>query len=624
MRYIHRIALRCVTALSMIMFMACEGSEKYEVGAPDWLQDKINEAAANSGQDDDAIDYIPTPDKLGENDNSTGFWKVFTNDQKIERGEKYKVVFTNFGGASNWNNFLVVLRNGTPSGEEGYYEYGILRADNWCWNTSYPEGGDSDNWCTKMMEGDRDDAGWAAFREAMTKARCTAYISNKGDGTADVEITMLGADGKTYRQSYLGIKVSNPDDLYFCFTVDGSHLVFGDVDETDQEPVSMVLNNIPKKVLQNVDFDELMAAVTATVTFADGSTKTVKAEELQMQTVPNTKSLGTKAVVAVYNKTYQGNAAATAVVATAEFEVVDKMYTIIGTADNSCGFREYKTENFKVGPGETYINYFTNYTNGAANWNNFIVTLCKADNSEYCFVRADNWGTGVSYWDGCQSCDWNWDTFTTALNGAKVTTYITNNGDGTADVTAVVLGSDGNTYTQKYTGLKDIDPNDFYFYLSTEKGHLELDKVIGAEDNTSAFRAESNETVKVPAGRTYVNRFVNYTDGAANWNNFIITLSKGDNTEYCFVRADNWGTGVSYWDGCQSCDWNWDTFTTALDGAVVTTYITNNGDGTANVRAVVLGSDGNTYTQNYTGLNNIDPDDFCYTLSMERAHLVFE
>lgn len=101
-------------------------------------------------------------------------------------------------------------------------------------------------------------------------------------------------------------------------------------------------------------------------------------------------------------------------------------------------------------------------------------------------------------------------------------------------------------------------------------------------------------------------------------------LCKGDGTEYCFVRADNWGLGGSYWDGCQSCDYNWGNFAGIMDGAKVTTYITNNGDGTADIKAVVVASDGNTYTQNYKGLNNIDPNDLYYNLSMEKAHLVFE
>ena len=339
-------------------------------------------------------------------------------------------------------------------------------------------------------------------------------------------------------------------------------------------------------------------------------TKTVGIDELELQVIPDFETLGTKTLVAVYNKTFKGEAAVKPVIGTTTINIVDKMFTCIGKTDNSSGFREEKSENFKVAPGETYVTFFTNYTNGAENWNNFIITLCKADGTEYGFVRADNWGIGDCYWDGCQSCNWDWTNFKSILNGAKVTTYVTNNGDGTADVKAVVLGSDGNTYTQSYTGLKNIDANDFCFNLSMEKAHLEFDKVIGAEDNSSAFRADATDFIAVPAGRTIVNRFINYTNGAENWNNFIITLYKADGTEYGFVRADNWGIGDCYWDGCQTCDWDWTNFKTNINEAKVTTYITNNGDGTADVKAVAVCSNGNTYTQNYKGLKNIDANDF--------------
>lgn len=55
-----------------------------------------------------------------------------------------------------------------------------------------------------------------------------------------------------------------------------------------------------------------------------------------------------------------------------------------------------------------------------------------------------------------------------------------------------------------------------------EKGHLEFDYVIGAEDNTSGFRAIATPNIKIEAGQTFVDRFINTGDGAANWNNFII------------------------------------------------------------------------------------------------------
>ena len=47
-----------------------------------------------------------------------------------------------------------------------------------------------------------------------------------------------------------------------------------------------------------------------------------------------------------------------------------------------------------------------------------------------------------------------------------MTTYITNNGDGTADVKAVAVCSNGNTYTQNYKGLKKESRREEYESLS--------------------------------------------------------------------------------------------------------------------------------------------------------------
>jgi hypothetical protein len=56
----------------------------------------------------------------------------------------------------------------------------------------------------------------------------------------------------------------------------------------------------------------------------------------------------------------------------------------------------------------------------------------------------------------------------------------------------------------------------------------------------------------------------------------------------------------------------------------VTTYVTNKGDGTADVKCVMVGNDGITYTQEYIGINTIDPDNFFFHFTIEKAHLVFE
>ena len=627
--------------LTSYLFMtSCEGADLYSLNSPDWISEKADSIRnSKSGGEEELIGMEEDVYTVGAADFSTGFWTQFSKYYQIPDGQKWNAVFNltiNPSAPYTYKNFGLVITNDTYENRngDGYKEYCVIRFDhqpsgNSEWGSDFYTIDRSQVQSNLTFGSDTDDG------IEKLGGKVTLTVDRSKVDTFYVKITN-GTVTKTFTTSALPNLNSDASNTNIrCFLVpEGSVISFlqsniepigGFTSAVDKQPLSMKLNGVPKKVLQGTDIETLKAGITAEVTFEGlPAPVTVSSENLEFQVIPNMDEAGTKTLVAAYGKTFKGEGATKPVIAYATFDVVDKMFTCVGKTDNTSGFREGKTENFKVEAGQTYVNYFTNYTDGAQNWNNFIITLLKADGTEYCFVRADNWGTGTSYWDGCQTCDWNWDTFKTALNGAKVTTYVTNNGDGTADVKAVVVGSDGNTYTQNYKGLKNIDPNDFYFYLSIEKAHLEFDYVVGAEDNTSGFRALSASRQQVPAGATYVNHFINYTDGAQNWNNFIITLNKADGTEYCFVRADNWGTGTSYWDGCQTCDWNWDTFKSVLNGAKVTTYVTNNGDGTADVKAVVVGSDGNTYTQNYKGLKNIDAADFGYALSMEKAHLVFE
>lgn len=59
----------------------------------------------------------------------------------------------------------------------------------------------------------------------MDGAEVTVYVTNCGNGTADVQIEMIGNDAQLDTQYYLGA-IINPEDLYFALSVDGCHLVF--------------------------------------------------------------------------------------------------------------------------------------------------------------------------------------------------------------------------------------------------------------------------------------------------------------------------------------------------------------------------------------------------------------
>ena len=618
MKYLNKIATACcAAALGMLTLTSCEGGDLYKINAPDWL--------AEMGQKEEdpssIVETTPNPSKLGAADNTTGWWTEFTDDIKAESGKTYQVKFTNFGGASNWNNFVLILRN-----EAKDVEYAVLRADNWGWGTGY-SGEESDaHFAKKMESADRD---WATWLKAMNRAKCTLNLYNYGDGTADVKVTMLGSDGNTYTQEYTGVSVDK-DNLYFAFTVDNSHIEFGDVDVKDSEPVAMNLNGVAAKVKLGTSFEDAFANVTATVTFADGVAKEVEGKDLQIQAVPDMNSVGRKTLVAVYNKTYLGENAAAAVIGTAEFEIVEKMYKTVGATDNTGAFWSDHSEAIKVAPGETFVSYFTNYTAGGANWNNFLVVLATADGAtEYSVLRADNfgWGTG---WGACAATieeGRNWDEWAAAMDGALVTAFVTNNGDGTADVKAIMVGNNGKTYEQNYKGINTVDPNNFYFHFTIEKAHLEFDAVTGDENNAGAFWSDHSPAHKIEANQTFVTRFTNYTAGGANWNNFLVVLATADGaTEYSVLRADNfgWGTG---WGACAATieeGRNWDEWAAAMDGALVTAFVTNNGDGTADVKAIMVGNNGKTYEQNYMGINTIDPDNFYFHFTIEKAHLVFE
>lgn len=159
----------------------------------------------------------PTPSVVGATDNSSAFWTEFSDDIKVPAGKTLEYGFTNYtDAASNWHNFCVILRNASLT------EYVVVRADNygWTYDNSGPYGYKD---CTPS--GGQTD--WAAWLAAMNGAKCKVYITNNNNGRADIQITMLGNDGVTYTQSYLGISGIDVNDLQSAFTVENAHIVFG-------------------------------------------------------------------------------------------------------------------------------------------------------------------------------------------------------------------------------------------------------------------------------------------------------------------------------------------------------------------------------------------------------------
>ncbi len=633
----------------MLALSSCEGGDLYNVDAPDWLSAKID-SIANAQKTDEGVEGLEEDVyTVGATDYSTGWWAQFSKYYQIPEGEKWVAQFNlniNPAATNTYKNFALIICNDEDRGAANYKEYGAIRYDN------QPSG--NSEW------GDYIDRGLVA--STLTFETDTDNGVDKLGGTVTLSIdrtsgglivTMTnGTVTKVYNQTTplvnLNADPSNttiraflvPEGSFINFLGSTHEPIGGFTSKEDKQPLSMVLNGVPKKVLQGTTLEEAFANVTATVQFEQEVVAIVPAADLTFQAVPGLGTLGTKTLVAVYNKTYKGEGAAQPVIGTAEFQVVDKMFTTLGATDNSSDFWSAHSEAIKVAPKETFVSTFTNYA-GGANWNNFVIVLASQDGStEYGVLRADNWGWGTG-WAGeelASKCtpsgaQADWGAWLAAMDGAKVTVYVTNNGDGTADVRCEMLGTDGQTYTQNYIGLNTVtNPNDFYFHLTIDHCHLEFDDVLGAEDNSTAFWNAHSPYIKVPKGQTYTRRFRNY-GGASNWNNFVLVLTNADgSTEYGVLRADNWGWGTG-WAGeelASKCtpsggQADWGAWLAAMDESIVTVSVTNNGNGTADVRCVMLGSDGKTYTQDYIGLNTVtDPDNFFMHFTIDGCHLVFE
>ena len=639
MRYNKIATAFCAAVLGLMALTSCEGGDLFSINSPDWLSSKADSIAAEKAknQGDDVIEGMEEDVyTIGATDYSTGWWAQFTKYYQVPEGGKWIAQFNlniNPNASNTYKNYAMIICNDEDRGAANYKEYGAIRFDN------QPSG--NSEW------GDYIDRSLVTSDLTFETDTDTGVDKLGGKVTLTVDrtngglvVTMTnGAVTKVYNQTSplanLNADASNGN--IRCFLVpEGSYISFlgstiepigGFTSREDKQPLSMTLNGVPKKVLQGTDIADAFANVTATVQFEQEVSATVSAKDLTFQAVPDMYTLGKKMLVAAYAKTYKGEAA-TPVIATAEFEVVDKMYTSVGATDNSTPFWGAHSENIKVNPGETFVSTFTNYTNGVSNWNNFVVVLCSADGAtEYAVVRADNygWGTGYAACTPSMEDGRDWATWLSAMDGAKVTTYVTNNGDGTADIKAVMVGNDGNTYTQSYTGINTVDPNNCYFNFTVDNSHIEFDDVLGNEDNTTPWWTAHSTDIKVPSGKTYTTRFKNYTNGAANWNNFLVVLTREDNTEYTVLRADNYGWGDSYATCTPSMEdgRDWATWLSAMDGATVYVSVTNKGT-SADVKCIMVGNDGLTYKQNYLGISPIEANNMRFRFTVEGGHLVFE
>ncbi len=651
MKYLNKLAsVFFIAALGVMTLTSCEGSDLFKVNAPDWLSEMGgDDDSGDEGEGEDLSGQMEDVYTIGATDYSTGWWQRFSKYYVIPEATKWIAEFNlhiNPSAPNTYKNYAMIISNDVDRGGDGYLEYGAIRFDNQpSGNSEWGEYIDRSLVESNLTFETDTDAGVDKLGGKVT------LTLDRTEGGMIVKMTN-GTITKTYKQTSalanLNADQSNtnirvflvPEGSYIDWISTNLEPIGGCTSAEDKQPLSMELTGVPSEVLVGTELNEAMANVTAVVTFEQGVTANVTAEDLQFEAIPNMTDLGQKTLVVLYNKTFKGVNADKPIMASKTFSVVKELSAftqtvvvptplMIGAEDNSTGFWGAHTDNIKIAPKETKVTTFTNYSSCANNWNNFCVVLCRADNSEYAVVRADNYGWGDCYATCTPVMEdgRDWEVWRPAMDGAKVTTYVTNNGDGSLDVKAVMVGNDGVTYTQEYKGMKNIDPDNLYFRFTVDGCHLVFDNTVGAEDNSTGFWGAHSPNIQVIGHQVSTINFTNYSSCANNWNNFVIVLCSADGSkEYAVVRADNfgWGDGYAACTPAMEADRNWDEWRPAMDGAKCTAKIVNNGDGTADISVEMVGNNGKTYTQSYTGINTVDPDNFYFNFTVDGSHLVFE
>ena len=578
-------AVFCVAAMALTAMTGCEGSDMFSVNSPDWLSEKIDSIEkANQSTEEVLVGMNEDVYTVGNTDFSSGFWTSFSKYYVVQDNQKWNAVFNlniNPSATNTYKNFALVITNDVDRGGTGYTEYGAIRFDNQPSGNS--EWGDHiDRSCVKSnltFETDTD--------KGVDKlgGKVTLTVDRSRVDTFMVKITN-GTVTKTYIQpsKIANLNADESNTNIRCFLVpEGSFIDFqqsnvepigGYTSAQDKAPVSMVLNNVPAEVDENTPLEKAMENVSATVTFEEGITKVIPAKELYFSAINDMNVSGTKNLIVIYNKTFKGENASTPIVAQKTFEVVPAITALHIVNAPQLVYKYYEAAGI------------TNPANAEF-----------ATNTAGLKVQA-------TYLDG-KTRDITLDKLTISNVPMKA-------------------GKQEVTVTAK-NGVKTT------FHVNVEKGNATFvtpsPAILGAEDCSVAWwGAHLDEDVKVPAGETRAFSFTNLSNGVGNWNNFVVVLRNTAKVEYAVVRADNYGWGNGYAACTFGCTGgvDWKTWLSGMNGAKVNVYVTNNNNGTADVVAIMQGTDGKVNTQYYYGINTVDANDFYVDFTVDCSCLKFD
>lgn len=491
---------------------------------------------------------------VGATDFSSGWWQDFSPVWTIEGNAKFNCEFKNYSSMEQvYYNYILGICNGVAPGKDGYKEYAIIRADNFGW-----------------IDGINDDEHRPVFNSSFNG---DTFIQDMNEAIVKMSFTRNGSKGE------MRAVITTVDGVVYNYTA--------------------TINNLP--VDENI-------GVFLTV------------EKAYIEIFQESINVGPIEDVKPENQ--------------------------IGNSDCTSPFYSETSDIIKMSSTSEAKIKFKNYTRGEQAYQNWYLVVNNGltngtpDFKEYALLRADNWGwldgdgTKTLADNNCapvnnyKVVDDTWSDFRQYMDGATVemTVRRLNN---KISMNAVIITEDNTEYNYywKYTGLPENE--EIGICLTIDNSYLVIEESSVVEKSAETVPSGQLGTTDFMTGwweaftpidvlngdGTVTYTFVNHSNRVAEWNNWMLGVSSGNqtsvqggHTDYLVVRADNYVLNKG-----QEMEHNFSTpnsdviLSHLIDGANVTLTITRN-ETNLDIQAVYNTKDGQTYTYGGT-LENVVPAD---------------
>ncbi len=556
-----------LASLAAFGLVGCEKLDMYSIDAPSDLQRIIDSIAAAKPSTGDTTYVAINTAIVGAEDNSSAWWTAFTDYFAVPTNKLLHLEFVNHGtGVNNWNNWnLAVTNEVADRSATDYKEYFVIRSDAYGWGGKMADVDPAYAFNIKMIAHDYPDTDgdgdiWNDFRSTMQGANVSIDIDHSATGNVFVTATAVGKNGVKLVQTYQQ-PVSASADIVAFLVADGSYF----------EMKKAYL--IPSKVTVVEDVNPVSVAVAGTPAFV----------ELGNQ---NFWGDGTATV------TFADGSSAQVDSADLSFNVIPDM-TTLGKKTVVVAYNKTKQGAFCKAVTTYYTLEVTNPVVSLEVTTLPVITKYYFYNSDPIIFSTKGIVVTGTYSDGTKAVVPN-----ETLKFGKIPAAA-----GTQNVTI--------TYTGATKTVTTTCP------LTLVKGIAQ----VGNTDLTTAWWTAFSADYKVASGTSKKISLYCYSNNINNWNSPCTILRKTDKTENAVVRMDNFGWGNGYGTAVLTSNWNWDTFTTNINGSRVEITVTNNGNNTADILYDVTYANGETHFQKYAGIT-VDSADLNCALVTEGSYLV--